>query len=127
MHMQDSVAQMHNPEQPMPSTVENMPASLEMEMEMEMEMEVERELEVELEMEGKGKWKNNKHPHTRAVPDPVMSVFEHWRRVMDHPKAVSGQTATAIHSAGAGRRLQRGGFVPGNHRLQPHPAQLRPK
>jgi hypothetical protein len=72
----------HKPEPPMPSAVENMPASL------EMEVEMERELEVELEMEGKGKWKSSKHPHTRAVPDPVMSVFEHWRRVMDHPKAV---------------------------------------
>ena len=63
---------------PMPDTVEPMLASLEMEMEMEMEVE----------MEGKGKWKNRQHPHTRAVPDPVMSVFEHWRQVMDHPKAV---------------------------------------
>ena len=41
-----------------------------------------------MEMEGKGKWKNSKHPHIRAVPDPVMAVFEHWRQVMDHPKAV---------------------------------------
>jgi hypothetical protein len=84
MHIQDSAAQMHNPEPPMLSEVGNMPASLEM----EMEVEVERELEMELEMEGKGKWKNSKHPHIRAVPDPVMSVFEHWRCVMDHPKAV---------------------------------------
>jgi hypothetical protein len=60
---------------PVPDTVEPMPASLEMEMEMEMEME------------GKGKWKS-KHPHIRAVPDPVVSVFEHWQKIMDHPKAV---------------------------------------
>jgi hypothetical protein len=78
-HMQDSVTQMPSLAMPMPDTVKNMPASLEMEM--------EREVEGELEMEGKGKWKN-KHPHPRAVPDPVMSVFEHWRQVMDHSKAV---------------------------------------
>ena len=68
---------------PIRDTVKNMSASLEM----EMEMEVERELELELEREGKRKWKN-KHPHTRAVPDPVISVFEQWRQVMNHPKAV---------------------------------------
>lgn len=64
---------MQNSAPPISNHDENMLASLEMEMEME--------------MEGKGKWKS-KHPHTRAVPDPVMSVFEHWQKIMDHPKAV---------------------------------------
>jgi hypothetical protein len=87
-HVQASASPMQNPATPMPDTVEPMPASLEMEMEVEMEMERELEVEVELEMEGKGKWKNRQPPHLRAVSDPVVSVFEHWRQVMDHPKAV---------------------------------------
>lgn len=61
LHMQDSV--MHSP------------ASLEMEVEMEMEKEME------------GKW-NSIPKHHRAVPDPAKIVFEHWQRVMEHPKAV---------------------------------------
>lgn len=81
MHMQNSAEQKHDPVATMLPKAEDMHASL------EMEVEMERELEEELEMEGKGKWKNH-HPHARAVPDPVMSVFEHWRRIMDHPKAV---------------------------------------
>ncbi len=76
-HMPDTATHMH-------SLAAYIPASLEMEM--EMEMEVEEEVELEKEMEGK--WKKSTPPHLRAVPDPVMLVFEHWQRVMDHPKAV---------------------------------------
>ncbi len=54
---------------------------------MEVEMEVELEGEMELEKEMEGKWKS-KHPHTRAAPEPVIEIFAHWQRVMDHPKAV---------------------------------------
>lgn len=73
MHMQDVATSV-------PSTVEHLHAPL------EMEVEMEKELELEVEKEGKGK--NSPHPHTRAVPHLVESVFEHWRQVMDHPKAV---------------------------------------
>ena len=66
LSMPDTAPHVHHPEA-------HSPASLEMEMEVEKEME--------------GKWKNIP-PHLRTVPDPVVLVFEHWQRVMDHPRAV---------------------------------------
>lgn len=93
MSLQDPVAHVQDAAMPMQSPVLQSSASL------EMEMEREREREVEVEKEMEGKW-NNQHPHRRTVPDPVVLIFEHWQRVMDHPKAVlDKQRRRCIQSA----------------------------